>query len=745
MEALDLKGALLRGWRLLLLLAVVGALVGAILPSQSAKKTKPTYVASSRVAPVAGKNGMSMSSLETVAQSGPVLYIATEYAGPESAGHFSSGVIKSGAKGKRGKPIAVQLSASAPKADDAAKWANSYAEALGTYLYIQNTNEYTNKVCAAEEAINNLQNEYSQVQSDVTQENNSPGSVSQLPTGSPPDYTQCSQYLPNSDNSNDSDDAFVHGSGQSGTQRAVLTASTPTTTTPPSTKTGNSTSPTTTTVPSNPKQAIADDPMLGALDYLEGDIAQEMQQQITALQGLTQSGPSPAPYSVVEQASPLSAVPVVAKHVTVSSVLSHRSSRVGIGLLAGLILAAGIILLVELTDKTLRTTSRVEETFGFPVVAEIPLWPPSSSKRRGVPPPPRLDVVLSPTSPPAEAYRRLRTALVLEPLVMQLGAFNPEMVNGNGYANGVSNGEPNGYANGYANGHANGYANGHFNGNGHSNGRPSGRRGASADGYRNGNSNGYANGGLNGEAGRYETADVVLASEPGEREREALPETTTNGEVDLRTLPSRQVIMVVSAGREPSRPSVVANLAAVHAEAGYQVLVVSVGELGWRVPRPGTDYVGPDDEITPADIASRSTPSVVQGVRGLALDQVLPNRGHIVTRGPEVIEAARDVADIVIVEAAPLLRSPDGLGLLPAVDVVLAVAEYALTRADDAKKAGSVLRRLGAPVLGVVFTNVPHKPRDPEVAQLVAPRRALARQVPAQKKQPEAPTAELRL
>jgi Mrp family chromosome partitioning ATPase len=494
------------------------------------------------------------------------------------------------------------------------------------------------------------------------------------------------------------------------------------------------------------------------LEYEEADISQELQQQITALQTLTQSGPSPAPYSVVEQATPESAVPVVAKHVTVSSVLSHRSSRVGIGLLAGLILAAGIILLVELTDKTLRTAGRVEETFGFPVVAEIPLWPPSAStKRRGVPPPPRLDVVLSPTSPPAEAYRRLRTALVLEPLVMQLGAFNPEMVNGNGYANGASNGEANGYTNGYANGHSNGYANGHtngyanghFNGNGHSNGRPSGRRGAPSNGYPNG----YANGGLNGDvhdvratdAERYETADVVLASEPGEREREALPETTTNGEVDLRTLPSRQVIMVVSAGREPSRPSVVANLAAVHAEAGYQVLVVSVGELGWRVPRPGTDYVGPDDEITPADIASRSTPSVVQGVRGLALDQVLPNRGHIVTRGPEVIEAAREVADIVIVEAAPLLRSPDGLGLLPAVDVVLAVAEYALTRADDAKKAGSVLRRLGAPVLGVVFTNVPHKPRDPEVAQLVAPRRALARQVPAKKKEPEAPTAELRL
>ena len=40
------------------------------------------------------------------------------------------------------------------------------------------------------------------------------------------------------------------------------------------------------------------------------------------------------------------------------------------------------------------------------------------------------------------------------------------------------------------------------------------------------------------------------------------------------------------------------------------------------------------------------------------------------------------------------------------VDVVVVVAEYRYTTVDDARQAAELLRRIGAPVLGVVFTNV---------------------------------------
>jgi len=54
------------------------------------------------------------------------------------------------------------------------------------------------------------------------------------------------------------------------------------------------------------------------------------------------------------------------------------------------------------------------------------------------------------------------------------------------------------------------------------------------------------------------------------------------------------------------------------------------------------------------------------------------------------------------------------------VDVVLVVAESKFTTFDDARHAGDLLRRMGAPVLGVVLTNVPLNQRD--IRQLALPR-----------------------
>jgi Mrp family chromosome partitioning ATPase len=85
----------------------------------------------------------------------------------------------------------------------------------------------------------------------------------------------------------------------------------------------------------------------------------------------------------------------------------------------------------------------------------------------------------------------------------------------------------------------------------------------------------------------------------------------------------------------------------------------------------------------------------------------------VVTRGPAIITAARQVADAVIIDAPPLLRTHDAIALLPAVDVVLVVAQYAVTKSDEARESGDMLRRFRAPVLGVVFTNVPSKEKDP--------------------------------
>ena len=175
----------------------------------------------------------------------------------------------------------------------------------------------------------------------------------------------------------------------------------------------------------------------------------------------------------------------------------------------------------------------------------------------------------------------------------------------------------------------------------------------------------------------------------------------------------RQVVLVVSPAAEATRSAVVANLAAVYAEAGATALVVSMGDLrvgrSQHSPMPAFEA---DGELDPQELAPLSTPSPVEGVSRLRFDQLLANRGQVVTHGPAIINAARNVADAVLIDAPSLLRTHDAIALLPAVDVVLVVAQYAVTRSDEGREAGDMLRRFRAPVLGVAFTNVPNRERS---------------------------------
>ena len=75
-----------------------------------------------------------------------------------------------------------------------------------------------------------------------------------------------------------------------------------------------------------------------------------------------------------------------------------------LALLGGLVLGSGLVIAIDLSDRSMRTVNEVEETLGLPVLTLIP-----RSKRR------HLDhkpvVCANPASHEAEAFRSLRTAL----------------------------------------------------------------------------------------------------------------------------------------------------------------------------------------------------------------------------------------------------------------------------------------------------------------------------------------------
>jgi Mrp family chromosome partitioning ATPase len=277
-------------------------------------------------------------------------------------------------------------------------------------------------------------------------------------------------------------------------------------------------------------------------------------------------------------------------------------------------------------DKRIRGSSRAEETFGFPVVAEVPI--PSKENGAGV-----VSVFSGASTPTAEAYRMLRMSVLF-------GAVETS----SRYED-VGNGQRS--------------------------------RGASgqevASGIQTSNGQGFAQ------------------------------DSSRSG--------ARQVIMVVSAGTEATRPLVVTNLAATFADGGQRVLVMSTHDLhaSNRVSPPGQDPMAP---IAPEVLEAALRPSPLANVSSVPLIPFIANSGQLALRAPAVLEAARHLAEVVLVEAPPLLGFHDAEALAPSVDVVLIVGECLSTTFDQARRSGDLLRRIGAPVIGVALTNMRIGSRD---------------------------------
>jgi hypothetical protein len=201
----------------------------------------------------------------------------------------------------------------------------------------------------------------------------------------------------------------------------------------------------------------------------------------------------------------------------------------------------------------------------------------------------------------------------------------------------------------------------------------------------------------------------------------------------------RRVVMVASAGEEPSLADVVTNLATVCAEIGQRVALVStaglasLGEgpepaslgvgsgppqstpLGWKnPPSPGNGARLPiEDERTglltgslnPTDVENRLGETGVPGVLRLDLRYFVGHPAQVVIRVPEVLAALRQIVDVVILEVPSYLSVHHGEGLTPLADVVLVVAERESTTLDQMRRISAVLRHLEAPVAGMALTH----------------------------------------
>jgi capsular exopolysaccharide synthesis family protein len=203
-----------------------------------------------------------------------------------------------------------------------------------------------------------------------------------------------------------------------------------------------------------------------------------------------------------------------------------------------------------------------------------------------------------------------------------------------------------------------------------------------------------------------------------------------------------KVLLVTSSQAGEGSAAVASNLAAVMALAGVNVLLVDADlrhqslSKAFRVgEQPGlTDLLTGRAKLDDAIILT----DVVPGLRFMPA-------GTITDRPADLLDASRlrrafsritVVADVVIVNSAPLQPVSDGLALTPVSDIVMLVAALGRTRRGTATATAQEIREIG-PVMIVGAVNHPPPPWRRDLAQAEifddpAPTATLAADEPAQ-------------
>lgn len=174
---------------------------------------------------------------------------------------------------------------------------------------------------------------------------------------------------------------------------------------------------------------------------------------------------------------------------------------------------------------------------------------------------------------------------------------------------------------------------------------------------------------------------------------------------------SSRVILVTSAHAGEGKTTSVANLAASFAETGLSVLVLDAdlrspdAHLLLDVPEGAgiSDYLA---NPTSTSLERLARPTTVPGVKIITAGTSLDRPETLTSRLGGVVAEAKRLADIVLIDTAPVLEASDTFDVLPLVDsLVLVVRSGRLTEVDGTRTT-ELLRRFQVTVAGVILVAV---------------------------------------
>lgn len=169
----------------------------------------------------------------------------------------------------------------------------------------------------------------------------------------------------------------------------------------------------------------------------------------------------------------------------------------------------------------------------------------------------------------------------------------------------------------------------------------------------------------------------------------------------------RRTVLVTSSQTGEGKSTVVANLAVTFAEAGRKVLVVDCDFRRSSVPAllglkegPGLrEMEAPEAE----DVAGLVCSTPFKNIRVIASGSPGITPSWFLSDAPALVEHARELADVIIFDAGPLLATNEASALIPHVDTLVLVTRSGRIARDQAKRTTEHLARLSAKVSGIAM------------------------------------------
>ncbi|GBD11055.1 Tyrosine-protein kinase YwqD [bacterium HR23] len=190
---------------------------------------------------------------------------------------------------------------------------------------------------------------------------------------------------------------------------------------------------------------------------------------------------------------------------------------------------------------------------------------------------------------------------------------------------------------------------------------------------------------------------------------EAYRQVQANAQFVLAGHPHAKALLITSPTSDEGKSTTAVNLAVAFAQAGMRVLLVDADLRHTDLHRwfglpnqQGLSNLLADASLSPASLVQETG---IERLRLLSAGPTPPNPAELLSlpRAQQVFQALEGLADVVLIDAPPVIPVSDALRLARLADGVLLVARAQATVREALLQAYRAVRQTGTPVLGVVL------------------------------------------